>query len=115
MRHWLKTMHHTIASIASLIAALALSACAIAPPSGPSVMALPAQGKTFEQFQADDATCRQYASDRIGNDTPQQFANESGATSAAVGTAVGAAAGALIGVAAGDPAIGAALGGGGGL
>jgi Glycine-zipper domain len=115
IRHRLKTMHHTTASIALLIAALALGACTIAPPSGPSVMALPAKDKSFEQFQQDDAACQQYASDRIGNGTPQQAANESGATSAAVGTTIGAAAGALIGVAAGDPAIGAAIGGGSGL
>ena len=78
-------------------------------------MALPAEGKSFEQFQADDAACQQYASQRIGNGTPQQAAIESGAASAAVGTVIGAAAGALIGVAADDPAIGAAIGGGGGL
>ena len=78
-------------------------------------MALPAQGKSFEQFQQDDATCQQYASARIGNGSPQQAANESGVSSAAVGTVLGAAAGALIGAAAGDPAIGAAIGGGSGL
>jgi hypothetical protein len=115
IQHRLKTMPHTKVFTAFLVVALALGACAIAPPSGPSVMALPSKGKTFEQFQADDATCQQYASNRIGNDTPQQAANESGAASAAVGTTIGAAAGALIGVAAGDPAIGAAIGGGGAL
>jgi len=108
-------MHRAATPTALIIAALALGACAVAPPTGPSVMALPAQGKSFEQFQADDATCQQYASDRIGNGTPQHAANESGAASAAVGTTIGAAAGALIGVAAGDPAIGAAIGGGGAL
>lgn len=108
-------MHRATTSIALVIAALALSACAIAPPSGPSVMALPAQGKSFEQFQQDDATCQQYASARIGNGSPQQAANESGVGSAAIGTAVGAAAGALIGAAAGNPAAGAAIGGGSGL
>jgi Glycine-zipper domain len=108
-------MHRATAPIALLIAALTLSACTVAPPTGPSVMALPAQGKSFEQFQQDDATCQQYASARIGNGSPQQAANESGVSSAAVGTAVGAAAGALIGAAAGDPAVGAAIGGGSGL
>jgi hypothetical protein len=108
-------MHRAATSIALLIAALALSACAVAPPSGPSVMALPAKGKSFEQFQQDDASCRQYASARIGNGSPQQAANESGVGSAAIGTAVGAAAGALIGAAAGNPAVGAAIGGGSGL
>ena len=108
-------MYRATTPIALLIAALALSACAVAPPTGPSVMALPAQGKSFEQFQQDDATCQQYASARIGNGSPQQAANESGVSSAAVGTVLGAAAGALIGAAAGDPAIGAAIGGGSGL
>ena len=107
-------MKRKLLAIATLVG-VGLSACAIAPPSGPNVMALPAQGKTFEQFRADDTTCQQYASDRIGNDTPQQSANESGAASAAVGTTIGAAAGALIGFAAGDPAVGAAIGGGGAL
>lgn len=108
-------MPHATTATALLVAALALSACAVAPPSGPSVMALPAQGKSFEQFQQDDATCQQYASARIGYGTPQQAANESGVGSAAVGTVVGAAAGALIGAAAGNPAAGAAIGGGSGL
>ena len=52
-------MHRATAPIALLIAALTLSACAVAPPTGPSVMALPPQGKSFEQFQQDDATCQQ--------------------------------------------------------
>src|SRR5215470_8439018 len=109
-------MHRTTTStIALLIAALALDGCAIAPPTGPSVMALPAQGKSFEQFQQDVATCQQFASSRIGDGSPQQAANESGINSAAIGTIVGAAAGALIGAAAGNPAAGAAIGGGGGL
>ena len=30
-------------------------------PTGPSVMVLPAHGKSFEQFQSDDALCRQWA------------------------------------------------------
>ena len=108
-------MHRATGPIALCIAALALNACAVAPPTGPSVMALPAQGKSFEQFQQDDATCQQFASARIGNGSPQQAANESGVGSAAIGTVIGAAAGALIGAAAGDPAIGAAIGGGSGL
>jgi hypothetical protein len=40
--------------------ALLLSACATAP-TGPSVMVLPGSGKSFEQFQAEDAACRQWA------------------------------------------------------
>jgi hypothetical protein len=46
-------------------AALTLGACASAP-RGPSVMVLPAVGKPLEQFQQDDAACRQWAGQQIG-------------------------------------------------
>ena len=88
-------------------------ACASVP-TGPSVMVLPGGGKSFEQFQADDAMCRPWAYQQTGT-TPGQAANESGITSAMVGTVLGAAAGAAIGAAAGNPAMGAAAGAGGGL
>jgi len=78
-------------------AALALGGCVVAPPSGPSVMALPGEGRNFDQFRADDGDCRQYANMQIGNGTAQQASVNSGIASAAVGTAIGAAAGALIG------------------
>jgi Glycine-zipper domain len=94
---------------------LALAACAVQPPAGPSVMALPAQGKSFEIFQQDDAACRQFASQQIGYGSPAQAANESAVNSAVVGTLVGAAAGAALGAAAGNPGLGAAAGAGGGL
>ena len=90
-----------------------LGACATVP-TGPSVMVLPGGGKSFEQFQADDAMCRQWAYQQAGT-TPGQAANESGITSAAIGTVLGAAAGAAIGAAAGNPALGAAAGAGGGF
>jgi hypothetical protein len=90
-----------------------LGACATVP-TGPSVMVLPGGGKSFEQFQADDAQCRQWAFQQTGT-SPSQAVNESGVTSAAIGTLLGAAAGAAIGAAAGNPALGAAAGAGGGL
>lgn len=46
--------------------ACALAACAVAPPTGPSVMALPSQGKNLAVFQQEDGHCRSYASARIG-------------------------------------------------
>jgi hypothetical protein len=92
-----------------------VAGCVAAPPTGPSVMALPAQGKTFEQFQHDDMTCRQYASYQTGGAQPAQAAQDSAVTSAVVGTVIGAAAGAAIGAAAGNPAAGAAIGAGTGL
>lgn len=39
----------------ALIDTLRLAACVVPPPTGPSVMAMPARGKTFEEFQHDDA------------------------------------------------------------
>ena len=66
-------------------------------PSGPSVMALPGSGKTFEQFRADDVDCRQYAQYQTGGADANQAAVDSGVRSAAIGTVVGAVAGAAMG------------------
>jgi hypothetical protein len=93
--------------------ALLLGACATVP-TGPSVMVLPGTGKPFDQFQADDAACRQWALHTAGI-TTKKAATDTMVTGAAVGTAVGAAAGAALGAAAGNPAIGAAAGAGVGL
>jgi len=97
----------------AVVAMLALAGCAVAPPPGPSVAAMPGQGKSFEAFQADDAACRQYAVQQTGI-APQDAANQSLIGSAALGTVLGAAAGAAIGAAAGNPAAGAAIGAGSG-
>jgi hypothetical protein len=93
--------------------ALLVGACATIP-SGPSVMVLPGSAKSFEQFQADDAVCRQWAQQQTGT-TTGKAANNTTATGAVVGTAVGAAAGAALGAAAGNPGVGAAAGAGVGL
>jgi Glycine-zipper domain len=100
-------------SLIPLLTAPLLAACATVP-TGPSVMVLPGTGKNFEQFQADDAVCRQWAAQQTGT-TPRRAATESTVSGAAIGTAVGAAAGAAIGAAAGSPATGAAVGAGVGL
>jgi outer membrane lipoprotein SlyB len=92
---------------------LFLTACATVP-SGPSVMVLPGDGKGFEQFQAEDAVCRQWALQQTGT-TPNRAGAASTVTGAAVGTVVGAGLGAAIGAAAGSPATGAAVGAGAGL
>ena len=42
-----------------LVAALAAGCATV--PAGPSVAVMPGSAKSFEQFQADDATCRQWA------------------------------------------------------
>jgi hypothetical protein len=96
-----------------VLAIVTLGACATIP-SGPSVMVLPGSGKAFEQFQLDDAICRQWAETRTGP-SPQEAASRTGVATAAVGTAIGAGLGAAIGAASGNPGIGAAIGAGGGL
>jgi Glycine-zipper domain len=93
--------------IGLLILVPLLGACATVP-TGPSVMMLPGGGKSFDQFQGDDAMCRQWAYQQTGT-TPGQTANESGFTNAVIGTVVGAAAGAAIGAAAGNPGSGSRL------
>src|SRR6266478_2824964 len=90
-----------------------LTACATVP-TGPSVLVLPGAAKNFEQFQTDDAVCRQWALQQTGT-TPNEAGAASTVTGAAVGTAVGAGLGAAIGAAAGSPATGAAVGAGAGL
>jgi hypothetical protein len=102
-------------SALGVVSVLALSACAVAPPQGPSVMALPAQGKSFEAFQQDDATCRGYATQQTGGASASQAANNSAVGSAVVGTAVGAGLGAALGSVAGAVGAGAAIGGAVGL
>ena len=98
---------------AAVAAVLVVSGCATMP-SGPSVLVLPGPEKPFEQFQADDYVCRQWAGQQIGM-TAQQTANENTAKGAAVGTVIGAGAGALLGAATGHAAAGAAIGAGSGL
>src|SRR2546427_5151189 len=99
--------------VLALVFTLSLGACATVP-LGPSVMVLPGTGKSFDQFQADDAVCRQWASVQAGT-TPQQAAGSSTAKSGVLGTLLGAALGAAIGAARGHPGVGAAVGAGGGL
>lgn len=83
-------------------------------PKGPSVMVLPGPDKSFQQFNADDVTCRQWAAGRVGT-SPQESATRSTAKSAGVGTALGAGLGAAIGAASGHAGSGAAIGAGSGL
>ena len=96
-----------------LMCSLLFSACATVP-SGPSVMALPGTGKSFEQFQTDDVVCRDWASREAGT-TPQRTAGLDTAEGAGIGTLAGAGLGAVIGAAAGNPGLGAAVGAGAGL
>jgi outer membrane lipoprotein SlyB len=100
--------------IALVIAVSLLTGACASVPKGPTVMVLPGTGKPFEQFQADDALCRQFASQQVGTSVDETGAKNT-ATGAVVGTLLGAAVGAAIGAAAGSPATGAAVGAGTGL
>lgn len=73
-----------------------LAACTSLP-TGPSVMTLPGSGRGFDQFRADEARCRNYASQSIGVNTADNAAIDAGVRSAAIGTLIGAAAGAAVG------------------
>lgn len=106
----MKTLSHGILLGLTL---LMLGGCATVP-TGPSVMVLPGPGKPFDQFQAEDVMCRQWASQRIGL-SPQETVNQNTVTGAAIGTAVGAGLGAAIGAASGNAGAGAAIGAGSGL
>lgn len=73
--------------------AIVLAGCASAP-TGPRIAVMPAPGKPFEVFVAEDNFCRNYAAQSIGEPRDEAAArNFAGA--AALGTAVGAAAGTL--------------------
>jgi hypothetical protein len=93
-------------------ASLVVAGCATLP-TGPSVMVLPTSGKPFEQFQAEDAACKQWASSQVG--PPGTPVNQNAVAGGAIGTLLGAGLGAAIGAAGGAPGIGAAIGAGSGL
>lgn len=105
MRHGRKTF--------LFFAALSLVGCAIRP-IGPTVMVLPSENKSFEQFQAEDSACRQWAAGQIGS-SPQEMTNQNIATGAIAGTAIGAGLGAAIGSSSGHAGTGAAIGAAAGL
>lgn len=73
---------------------LVLVACAT-PPMGPMVRALPAKDKPFEQFQMEQASCKQYAFDEVRGQA--ESANTTGLIQGIATTALGAGLGAAIG------------------
>ncbi len=104
---------YSVVGILLVLLVSVVAGCATIP-TGPSVMVLPPPGKSFDEFQADDAVCRQWAEQRLGL-TPQETANQNTATGAIVGTAVGAGLGAAIGSVSGSAGAGAAIGAASGL
>ncbi len=106
-------MKHRSLGIFLVLVVIILGGCATIP-TGPSVMVFPPPGKSLEQFQGEDAICRQWAAQQIGV-SPQEVANQNTATGAVVGTAVGAGLGAAIGSVSGSAGAGAAIGAASGL
>jgi hypothetical protein len=96
-----------------LLLLLVVTGCATVP-TGPSMMVLPAPGKPFEQFQAEDANCKWWASQQSGL-SAQETVNQNTVSGAVVGTIIGAGLGAAIGAISGNPGMGAAVGAGSGL
>ena len=100
-------------TLLSLALACSIGGC-MQVPNGPNVMVLPGAGKSFDQFNYDDAVCRDWASRQVGV-RASRAANDTAVGTAAAGTVLGAATGAAIGAASGNPATGAAVGAGAGL
>jgi hypothetical protein len=92
--------------------ALALTACAVPLPTGPSVVALPPKGGDYANFQQQDASCRQNAAASTGFANPGVAANQAAVGTVALGTLAGAGLGAALGAVAGNPGAGAAIGAG---
>jgi hypothetical protein len=97
----------------SIAAAAMLAGCA-ATPLGPTVQVMPGPGKTFDVFQADNATCKGFAAGEVKGqaDASNQRALGAALLTAALGAGTGAALGSLGGDAGGGAAAGAALGAG---
>ena len=102
-------------SLFILLPVAAVLAGCVTTPTAPAVRVLPGSSKSFDQFQADDMSCRQYAYNAVGGPQAAQNANNAAWGDVAVGSALGAAVGAIIGAAGGQAGHGAAIGAGMGL
>ena len=100
----------------ALLPLLILGGCTAAVPSQPTVVAMPGQGKDWNQFQADNAYCKNYASMQMPNAGQVAATSQNNSTATAVaGTLIGAGVGAALGSLAGNVGAGAAVGAGAGL
>lgn len=93
-----------------LAAAMLLAGCVVLPPSGPSVHALPGSRVSVQQFQVDDAACRQHALAQVGGKGAGEAAQESAAATVIGSTMIGAAAGGAFGGGSEAAAVGAVFG-----
>jgi hypothetical protein len=77
------------------VLSILISSCSSTTPTGPKIAVMPAAGKPFDVFVAEDTLCRQFAQQSIGNAPRSASGNAVG--TAVAGTALGTAAGALMG------------------
>jgi YmgG-like glycine-zipper protein len=99
------------AALAALSTLVLLGGCATQP-MGPTIAAMPPQGKSMDAFQQDENYCEQYAGDRASGKVKEANDEElkRGVFGAALGAGIGALAGNTKGALAGA-GIGAVLGG----
>jgi uncharacterized protein YcfJ len=83
------------AALIGVVAPTMLLAGCAQTPMGPTIMVVPAPGKTLDAFQLDQLTCRQFAENAVAGQA--QSANNQAVGTAAVGTLLGAGLGAAIG------------------
>lgn len=88
-------------------AVLLTTAGCVSVPSSPSVMVLPGNGLSFEQFHNDDVVCQNFAYSQVEDVSAAPAEVGNAATTAIIGTAFGAATGAILG-----GRVGAAIGAG---
>jgi len=82
------------AVVGALVPGLLLAGCAQTP-MGPTVQVMPGTGKSFEAFQYDQASCKQFAEQSGAGQA--QNANTRAVGAAAIGTVLGAGLGAAVG------------------
>jgi hypothetical protein len=104
-------MRIRIAAFAAVSTVALLAGCATQP-LGPTIPAMPPQGKSMDAFNQDESYCEQYADDRASGRVQQADDKElrNGAIGAALGAGIGALAGNTKGAIAGG-IIGGVLGG----
>jgi hypothetical protein len=93
--------------VASACVAVMLAGCAQTP-MGPTVQVMPGPGKSFDVFQADQASCKTYAAGQVQGQA--DAANQQAVGAGVLTTVLGAGLGAAIGGAAGNAGAGAAIG-----
>ncbi|MHB8744552.1 MAG: hypothetical protein ACYC9L_15720 [Sulfuricaulis sp.] len=82
-------------SVLGVALTVALAGCASVP-VGPTINVMPGPGKPFDQFNADNAVCREYASQQLGAN-PNEVARNQVLTGALAGATLGAVSGEIMG------------------